>query len=206
MIKRVFDIAVSLALLIVLSPLIIVVSILIMKRDGRPVLFVSERMKTVDQPFALYKFRTMRNDPNGTAPRGVTGGDKSDRITPIGHVLRRYRLDEIPQLLNVLKGDMSLVGPRPPLRQYTAMFPELYAQVLSCRPGVTGLASLIFHDHEERLIAHARTEAETNDIYVRRCIPRKAKLDIIYARNVSVFYDLKILWMTAAKVFVGRKG
>ena len=205
MIKRLFDIVVSLTLLTLLSPLILVVTILILKRDGTPVLYVSERMKTVDRPFALYKFRTMTNLPPGVAARGVTGGDKNDRITPIGRFLRRYRLDEIPQLLNVLKGDMSLVGPRPPLRQYTAMFPDLYRQVLACRPGITGMASLIFHDHEERLIAGARTEAETDEIYVRRCIPRKATLDILYARNPNVCHDLKILWMTAAKVFGGRK-
>jgi len=98
---------------------------------------------------------------------------------------------------------MSFVGPRPPLRQYTEKFPDLYGQVLRSRPGVTGLATLHYHRHEERLIASATTAEETETIYATRCVPRKAKLDLIYQRHASVCFDIVILWQTLAKV-LGR--
>ena len=103
-------------------------------------------MKAPGVPFHLWKLRTMtvvREDS------GVSGGDKAARITPVGRFLRRARLDEIPQLWNVIRGDMSFVGPRPPLRLYVERFPALYAEVLKSRPGITGLATLHFHAHEE---------------------------------------------------------
>ncbi|MFB1026334.1 MAG: sugar transferase, partial [Octadecabacter sp.] len=182
--KRVFDILLALIGLIVTAPIIIGITIAILWRDGGPVFYVAERMKTPDQAFNLIKFHTMSNVPYDQNV-GVTGGDKSNRITPIGRKLRRYRLDELPQFINVLRGDMGFVGPRPPLRQYTAAFPQLYGRVLQSRPGVTGLASLHYHRHEERLIASAKTPAQTETIYTTRCIPRKAALDLIYQRNAS---------------------
>lgn len=168
-------------------------------REGGPIFYISERMKTPEQPFNLIKFRTMTHVPDDQNT-GITGGDKADRITPFGHILRRYRIDEIPQLINILKGDMSLVGPRPPLRRYTNAFPELYGRVLQSRPGVTGLASLHFYRHEGRLIATATTPEETENIYITRCIPRKATLDLIYQRHASIPYDFVILLQTLRKV------
>lgn len=197
--KRLFDIVIATVVLFLSLPVIAVVCAAILLREGRPVFYISERMQTPDTPFQLIKFRTMTN----AAPQantGVTGGDKADRITPVGRVLRRFRLDEVPQLINVLRGDMSLVGPRPPLRQYTDAFPELYSRVLQCKPGITGLATLHYHRHEERLIAAASSAKETQTIYTTRCIPRKAKLDLIYARHASVCYDLRILWQSFLRV------
>ncbi len=197
--KRAFDIVLALIGLAVTAPVIVGITIAILWRDGGPVFYVAERMKTPDQPFNLIKFRTMSNvahDQNG----GVTGGDKSNRITPIGRKLRRYRLDELPQFINVLRGDMGFVGPRPPLRQYTAAFPLLYSKVLQSRPGVTGLASLHYHRVEERLIASASTPAQTEAIYTKRCIPRKAALDLIYQRHTSVCFDAMIMWQTLRRV------
>jgi lipopolysaccharide/colanic/teichoic acid biosynthesis glycosyltransferase len=127
---------------------------------------------------------------------GVSGGDKAARITPAGGFLRRTRLDELPQLFNILKGDMSFVGPRPPLRRYVEACPETYAAVLRSRPGVTGLATLVFHRHEERFLAQCATPEETNRVYLRRCIPRKARLDLIYQRRQSLCLDLWILLRT----------
>jgi lipopolysaccharide/colanic/teichoic acid biosynthesis glycosyltransferase len=164
-------------------------------REGRPVFYVSERMRGVDQPFNLWKLRTMTVVPQ---TKGVSGGDKAGRITPIGRKLRRGRLDELPQLWNILKGDMSFVGPRPPLREYVERFPDLYAQVLKSRPGVTGLASLYYYQHEERLIAACRTPGETDDVYVRRCIPRKAHMDLIYQRRRTFCYDVVLVFRTLA--------
>ena len=200
--KRAFDIILTLLLLTVTWPIILAIMIVMLWREGGPVLYVAERMKTPEQPFNLIKFRTMSHAPEDQNT-GVTGGDKASRITPIGRKLRRYRLDELPQLINVLRGDMSFVGPRPPLRQYTEKFPDLYGQVLRSRPGVTGLATLHYHRHEERLIASATTAEETETIYATRCVPRKAKLDLIYQRHASVCFDIAILWQTLAKV-LGR--
>ena len=197
--KRLFDILLALLLLALLWPVILAISIAILWRDGGPVFYVAERMKTPDRPFHLIKFRTMTNVPQDRNA-GVTGGDKAHRITPIGAKLRRYRLDELPQLINVLRGDMSFVGPRPPLRQYTDQFPDLYSKVLRTPPGVTGLATLHYHAHEERLIATARTAAETEAIYTTRCVPRKATLDLIYQRHASVCFDIAILWRTLRRV------
>lgn len=200
--KRAFDITLAAIGLILASPILIVVAIAIWRNKDGPIFYVAERMKTPSQPFNLIKFRTMSQAPEGQNA-GVTGGDKSNRITPIGRTLRRFRFDELPQLINVLRGDMSLVGPRPPLRQYTDAFPQLYEQVLHSKPGITGLATLHFHRHEERLMSGATTAQETENIYVTRCIPRKATLDLIYQRHASVCLDALILWQTVRRV-LGR--
>lgn len=200
-IKRTFDFCLALLLLLVVSPLLISLTISIWLTDGRPVFYVSERMRHPDRSFSLWKLRTMRANSHDS---GVSGGDKSDRITPIGRILRRYRLDELPQLWNILRGDMSFVGPRPPLRQYTDAFPELYDRVLKCRPGVTGLATLVFHAHEERLLSQCKTASETDAVYKRRCIPRKAHLDIIYQRNQSFSLDLWIIGQTFLRLISSR--
>jgi lipopolysaccharide/colanic/teichoic acid biosynthesis glycosyltransferase len=157
-------------------------------------------MRSPEHAFQLWKFRTMRVVSDDS---GVSGGDKQSRITPTGRFLRRTRLDEIPQLWNVLKGDMSFVGPRPPLRQYVERFPAIYRQVLKSRPGVTGLATLHFHRHEERLLRTCRTPEETNRVYEQRCIPRKAQLDLIYQRRQTLCLDLILILKTIARV-LGR--
>jgi lipopolysaccharide/colanic/teichoic acid biosynthesis glycosyltransferase len=195
--KRAFDIGLALVLGVLLAPLIVAVSLAVLIRDGRPVLFASERMKSPEIAFTLWKFRTMAPDP---ADSGVSGGDKHARITPTGAFLRAKRLDELPQLWNILKGDMSFVGPRPPLRSYVERFPDLYRQVLKARPGVTGLATLVYHRTEERLLAETRTAAETDAVYARRCVPRKARLDLIQAHRQSVCADA---WLAAATVWRG---
>ena len=195
--KRLFDVVFALILIVLLAPIGMVVALVLLLTEGAPVFFVSERMKTPDQGFRLVKFRTMR--PAATNG-GVTGGDKSDRISPVQRFLRRSRLDELPQLWNVLRGDMSFVGPRPPLRVYVEAFPELYAEVLACRPGVTGLASLTFHAHEEAILAQASSATETDALYRRRCVPRKARLDLIYRRHASLCFDLAILGRTLLRM------
>ncbi|WP_371224333.1 sugar transferase [Roseovarius sp. 2305UL8-3] len=195
--KRLMDICLALFFIVLLSPLILYVAFRILIADGRPILYRSERMKTPDQAFMLWKFRTMTTAAEDS---GVSGGDKSSRITPLGARLRHYRADEMPQLLNILRGDISFVGPRPPLRRYVELCPELYAEVLKCRPGVTGLASLIFHKTEERLLAACHTAQDTEAVYLRRCVPVKAKLDLIYARNQSACYDGYLIWRTITRV------
>lgn len=199
--KRLFDILFAIALGILLLPVMALLALVILVRDGRPVFYLSERMQTPEQAFRLVKFRTMTENAND---QGVSGGDKSNRITTTGAMLRRTRLDELPQLWNILKGDMSFVGPRPPLRLYVEDFPHTYARVLRNRPGVTGLASLHFHKHEARLLASCQTAKETDRVYRRRCIPRKARLDLIYQKHRNICFDLLILFKTLASVLRKR--
>ena len=199
--KRLTDLALALLLTAILALPFALLLLWLLIRQGRPLFYVAERMRAPDRGFMLWKLRTMTPAPPGLG--GVSGGDKADRISPLGHRLRRYRLDEIPQLWNVLKGDMSFVGPRPPLRAYVQRFPDLYAAVLQSRPGITGLATLVFHRHEEWLLAQCKTAAETDSSYARRCIPRKARLDLIYQRNRSLCMDFGLMARTLRRVLPG---
>lgn len=200
--KRIFDIVLSLLLGGLLLPFIILISLLIFLSDRKSPFYISERMMSPARGFALVKFRTMTIVEHDS---GVSGGDKSSRVTPIGRRLRRVRADEIPQLWNILRGHMSFVGPRPPLRLYVEKFPELYAQVLKSRPGVTGLASLVYHRHEEALLARCTTAQETDAVYSRACVPRKARLDLIYQARQSFCFDLVLMWRTFTKMLPSSK-
>ena len=198
--KRLFDIVLALVIGLVALPVLAVLLILMWASQGRPLLYISERMRAPGQGFWLIKLRSMQVVASDS---GVSGGDKAGRITPMGRFLRRTRLDEVPQLWNILRGDISFVGPRPPLRRYVEQFPELYRQILASRPGVTGLASVVFHRHEERLLAACRTAEETEAVYVRACVPRKAALDLIYQRRRGFCLDLWLIGRTAGKM-IGR--
>jgi lipopolysaccharide/colanic/teichoic acid biosynthesis glycosyltransferase len=182
--KRLFDVLFSLLLMVLLAVPFAVLLLVLLVTEGRPLFHVAPRMKAPGQP--------------GDA--GVSGGDKQSRITRIGARLRRTRLDEVPQLWNILRGDMSFVGPRPPLPVYVQRFPDLYAQVLKSRPGVTGLATLRFHRREEVLLSRCTTAAETDAVYCRRCIPAKARLDLIYQKRRTLCFDFILLWDTLKRV------
>jgi lipopolysaccharide/colanic/teichoic acid biosynthesis glycosyltransferase len=205
--KRAFDIALALAFMAVLAVPFAVLLAILLAVQGRPLFYVSERMRAPGQPFRLWKLRTMTVAGPGEA--GVSGGDKAARITRVGRLLRRTRVDEIPQLWNILRGDLSFVGPRPPLREYVERFPDLYARVLQSRPGVTGLATIVYHRTEERLLSACRTPQETDAVYARRCIPRKARLDLIYQRRRAepggLCLDLWLIGRTAGRVLPWRR-
>ena len=183
-----------------LFPFIIVILtvlyIVVIAFQGRPFIFGSERMRSPDQAFNLLKIRTM-HPVDATVDQSALGGDQMWRVTPIGGLLRRTRLDELPQIFNVLRGDLNFVGPRPPLRKYVVQYPELYKQVLAdTRPGITGLATVMVHAREERLLSACETAAETDDVYRKHCIPLKARLDLIYRDNRGWRLNTMILWMT----------
>lgn len=197
--KRLFDVALALLLLVPLSVVMLVVAGLLLVFEGGPVLYVSERMRAPGQPFRLIKFRTMTAVEEDA---GATGAHKAWRITRLGCVLRRTRIDELPQLFNILKGDMSFVGPRPPLREYVDRFPRRYAQVLRTRPGVTGLATLIYHAHEDRIMARCHSPEATEAAYYRRCLPTKLRLDLIYQQRRTLVLDLWIIWNTVMTVII----
>jgi lipopolysaccharide/colanic/teichoic acid biosynthesis glycosyltransferase len=190
---RGLDILYALGLSLLLAPLMAYVAWRVWRSDGRPILYRSERMHSPERAFSLWKFRTMTVVARDG---GVSGGDKAARITPTGAWLRAKRLDELPQLWNVLRGDLGFVGPRAPLRRYVVMYPELYAAVLAERPGITGLASMAYHRTEERLLARCTTAAETETVYCARCIPRKARLDLLYAARRTPCSDMRLMFAT----------
>lgn len=201
--KRIFDLFFASLLVVILGPIILYLIWVIWRKQGRPLFYVAERMKTPTESFGLWKFRTMTVVDED---QGVSGGHKDMRITPLGARLRAKRLDEFPQLWNILRGDLSFVGPRPPLREYVERFPDIYAEVLKSRPGVTGLATIRFHKHEDRLLARCSTPDETDDIYCRVCVPRKARLDLIYQRHQSTCYDFDLVFQTIGNLFRRKKG
>jgi lipopolysaccharide/colanic/teichoic acid biosynthesis glycosyltransferase len=200
--KRIFDIFFACLLVIILGPAFIYLIVYILIKQGRPLFYVAERMKAPNEPFGLWKFRTMTNVDTDS---GVSGPEKNGRITPVGAQLRAKRLDEFPQLWNILRGDLSFVGPRPPLREYVEQFPEIYDEVLKSRPGVTGLATIRMHKHEDTLLSRSNNPTETNRIYTEICIPRKARLDLIYQKNQSTCYDFDLVFQTIANLFRRRK-
>ena len=200
--KRPFDFIFALLLSVTFTPVIIIIAVIILVMDGRPIFYISERMKTPQTSFPLWKFRSMAISDNDT---GVSSAYKYQRITRTGRFLRRYRLDELPQLLNILRGDMSFVGPRPPLRQYVEMRPDLYEKVLQYRPGVTGLATLIYHRTEEKILSSCNSISETEQIYLNRCVPVKARLDLIWARNQTICFDFVLIIKTLFRLFSSRE-
>ncbi len=199
--KRLFDLFFASLLVIILAPVIALLLGWLLIKQGRPIFYVSERMKAPNIPFRLWKLRTMTNVADDS---GVSGGDKENRVTETGAWLRKRRLDEFPQLWNVLKGDLSFVGPRPPLREYVEAYPDLYAAVLKSRPGVTGLATLVFNKHETKLLKQCQTPEETDAVYRRVCIPRKAQLDLIYQKKQNICYDFALVFETVGGLFLRR--
>ncbi|OCX64656.1 sugar transferase [Thioclava sp. SK-1] len=195
--KRLFDLTLALILSPILLTLMLVVLVTLMFTEGRPYFYAADRMRSPTRRFRLWKFRTMTIDHSD---HGVTGGNKAARITRIGRILRKTRGDELPQLWNIFKGDLSFVGPRAPLPDYVERFPEIYGQVLQSRPGATGIASLYYHRHEEWLLAKTTTPAETDAVYCQVCIPAKAKLDLLYQRHQSVCFDLVLVVRTIKRV------
>lgn len=205
--KRALDIVFALIMLVVLAIPMIVVAAVLLIAQGRPLIYAGYRMKTPTQPFRQFKFRTMQHDDDDY---GATGGHKHWRITRLGRFLRRSRLDELPQLVNILKGDMSFVGPRPPLPEYVRAFPARYGSVLQSRPGVTGLATLIYHRHEDWILARCKTASGTERAYYSRCLPTKLRIEKVYRKRASLSLDMWILWRTLLAVIPGldrpRKG
>lgn len=195
MIKRVFDIAIALLGLLFLLPVFALVALMI-KLDSRGrSFFRQERMGRGFRPFFIYKFRTMVED----APHkggAITFGE-DPRITPLGKFLRKTKIDELPQLLNVLKGDMSFVGPRPEVRQYVELFRQDYEQILKVRPGITDLASLKYRDEATMLGQYEKPEEE----YLSRILPDKIALGKEYIRRSSFFFDLRLMLKTPFRLF-----
>lgn len=196
--KRFFDIAVSLLGIIITSPVLIVVSILIKLTSKGPVFFRQERIGKGEKPFRILKFRTMVVNADSQGLKITVGGDK--RITGVGKVLRKTKLDELPQLFNVFAGQMSLVGPRPEVAEYVALYTPEQRKVLSVRPGITDYASVCFRDENEILAEAEDPQKE----YIEHIMPLKLRYNAKYIEEMGVLTDLKILFMTVYVVLGGE--
>lgn len=190
-VKRGLDIALSLPALLILAPILLLLAAVVFVTSGRPVLFVQERIGMDGRPFRLLKLRTMRKDGSRGLP--LTGaGDR--RVTRVGRFLRAAKLDELPQLVNVLAGDMSLVGPRPEVPRYVARYTSEQRRILDARPGLTDPASVLFRD-EEALLG-AVPEESRERFYLETILPRKLGMNLEYIDRASVGYDLLLVLKT----------
>jgi lipopolysaccharide/colanic/teichoic acid biosynthesis glycosyltransferase len=196
MIKRIFDFLVSLFGLVIFSPLFLAIAILIKLDSEGPVFYRGERIGKDGKPFRIFKFRTMVKDAEKMGGPSTSADDP--RLTKIGKFLRKYKLDELPQLINVLKGEMSLVGPRPEVKMYVDMLkPEEKEIILSVKPGMTDLASL-WDFHEEEVLKGSK---DPEKAYLEKIRPKKVQLQIEYVKNRSFLLDLKIILKTILKLF-----
>ena len=189
-IKRLFDVAWAGLGLIVLSPVLLLIAVRIKRAGDGPVFFRQQRIGQGGRPFWIWKFHTMVVGAEGQGP-GITRSNDA-RITPPGRWLRRTKLDELPQLWNVLRGEMSLVGPRPEIPPYVARYTTAQRAVLRLQPGITDLATLEFRDEEERLAAAGDVES----YYLEHCLPRKIELNQQYAQQSSLWRDTRIILQT----------
>jgi lipopolysaccharide/colanic/teichoic acid biosynthesis glycosyltransferase len=183
--QRLFDCVCAAAGLVVLSPVLIGIGALIAAFDGTPVLFRQVRVGRNGRPFHILKFRTMRAGSTGSSI--TSSGD--ERITPIGAVLRKYKLDELPQLVNVLVGEMSLVGPRPEVPEYVRLDSPAWQAILQARPGITDLASLVYRNEEDLL----RLVPEPETYYRNHLRPRKLALNLTYLSTRNLGRDLRLI-------------
>lgn len=190
--KRLFDMVCAALGLLVLSPVLLVCALLVGLTSPGGVLFRQERIGKDGVPFTIYKFRSMRKDNAGLK----ISTSRDTRITSVGRVLRKTKLDELPQLWNVLKGDMSFVGPRPEVREYTDLYTPEQRQVLMVRPGITGLASIRYRNENELLTA----SSDPNRTYIDEVMPAKLALDLKYIPRACVSYDIKLIWETLVTV------
>lgn len=192
-IKRVCDFILSLIGIIVLSPIFIIVSIAIKLDSKGKILFLQKRVGRYGKEFDIYKFRTMVSDAERLGKQITVGND--NRITKVGSFLRKYKIDELPQLFNVLKGDMSLVGPRPEVPKYVKLYSDEQKKVLNVRPGITDMASLRYKDENEILGKVDNPE----EYYINVIMKDKLKLNLEYIEKSNIFFDLYLIIKTVVK-------
>ena len=188
--KRLFEIVFSFFGILLLSPVFLVISILILLDSKGGVLYKQERTGKGDRIFKVLKFRTMR--PDSFAKGALTVGSRDPRITNVGYYLRKYKLDELPQLFNVFIGEMSFVGPRPEVKKYTDLYNEEQKKVLTVVPGITDYASIKFRNENDLLSASDNPEK----LYIEEIMPEKLNLNLKYIADNNVFKDIKIIFDT----------
>lgn len=196
MLKRTFDVVASGLGLIVLSPLFVVLAIWIKADSKGPVFYRQVRVGRHNRDFRLYKFRSMR--PDSDKKGLITVGGHDPRVTRSGYYIRKYKLDELPQLINVFLGDMSLVGPRPEVRKYVDMYTPEQMRVLDVRPGITSLASIRYRN-ENDILAKA---SDPDRAYVTQVMPDKIAIDLEYVPKASLLTDIRLIFMTFKEIIV----
>lgn len=192
--KRWFDAACALFGLIVLSPFLFLVALFVKLTNSGPAFFRQVRIGQFGRPFQILKFRTMKDSPSGSGPLLTAEGDP--RITPFGKWLRKSKVDELPQLINVLLGDMSLVGPRPEVPRYVGEYTDRQKKILLLKPGITGPSANVYE--EQLLRGHLDKEA----FYLTTLLPAKLEIDIAYCESVSFTEDVKLIIQTFWKIFM----
>ena len=197
MIKRCFDIVLASIGLILFTPLFLYIALRIYKEDKGPIFYRGERVGLRGKPFRIYKFRTMVVNAEKVGPSSTS--DDDPRITKIGRFLRKYKLDELPQLINVLKGEMSFVGPRPEVKKFTDLYTEEEKAILSVRPGITDWASL-WNSDEGAILAGVE---DPDRVYMEKIRPEKIRLQLKYVRERSLWVDIKIIFKTIKTVMFG---
>ena len=192
--KRLFDIFAAALALVLLSPLLFLAALLIRLDSSGPIFFRQERIGKEFHPFWIYKFRTMSDGADKNGPLVTVGEDA--RITRVGRFLRKGKIDELPQLINILKGEMSVVGPRPEVRSYVELFRDDYQEILKVRPGLTDLASLKYHNEAEIL----GRSVNPREAYISLILPDKIALGKKYVHSSSLGFDLELIFKTLVKL------
>lgn len=192
--KRLFDIIISLILIILLSPIILIIAIAIKLDSKGKIFYKQERITQYGRKFRIYKFRTMVENADKLGNLITTQGD--NRITKIGRVLRKYRLDEIPQLFNIFKGEMSFVGTRPEVKKYVDIYNNQMKATLLMKAGVTSEASIKFKNEDEIVTNYLEKGESIDDIYIYKILPEKMKWNLEYIKYFNFFKDLKIMFNT----------
>lgn len=197
-VKRVFDVTVSLIMLILLSWIFIILAAMIKIDSKGPVFFRQTRVTTGNRDFRIFKFRTMVNNADRMGSLVTTGNDM--RITRVGAKIRKCRLDEIPQLINVLKGDMTFVGTRPEVRKYVDGYTDEMMATLLMPAGITSLASICYKDEDDIIDEYTAKGMSVDEAYVNEVLPGKMKYNLEYINRFSFFYDIKLMVKTAVSV------
>jgi len=195
MLKRSFDIFFSFFGLIILSPIFLLIFVLVKTDSKGPVIYKQTRVGKDGKDFSVLKFRSMKQDSESKGL--LTVGGKDPRITKTGYFIRKYKLDELPQIINVLKGEMSFVGPRPEVRKYVLLYDEVQKKVLNVKPGITDVASIKYRNENELLEGSDDPES----FYIKEIMPVKLKMNLEYINDRSFFKDIKVILNTLKTVF-----
>ncbi len=195
--KRIFDILFSILIVLVFLPFGMLIAVWIALESKGGVFYFQERIGRFGKPFSLWKFRTMRK--NADKQGKLTVGMRDPRITKSGYFIRKFKLDEFPQFINVLKGEMSIVGPRPEVKEYVDLYTKEQCEILNVKPGITDLASLEFFNENE-LLGKAD---DPQKVYIEQVLPAKIELNKKYIANPTIGADIKIIWRTFLKIVKG---
>lgn len=196
--RRAFDVSVAAVGLAVLSPFFVIVAITIRTTSSGPIFFRQKRVGLDGALFDILKFRSMRSDAEKVGGQLTIGED--DRITPVGHYLRAWKLDELPQLINVLRGEMALVGPRPEVPRYVALYSPEQRRVLTVRPGITDPASVAFRSESDLMAS----EDDPEQFYIREVMPEKLRINLEYLKKRNLLTDIGVIFSTLLAVL--RRG